>query len=74
MSSACVLPYRPVTVEQARQNQALLCRKLDRWQVSYLADGGSMDGKGYGCKIRGIEERDSLDSILCLKNSQPTSP
>lgn len=53
-----------VTVNEAVQYRNDLCNKLGQWDIVRLADGGSMDGPGYDCKVRGEDTR-SLGNALC---------
>lgn len=53
-----------VTVNEAVQNRQELCSQLGTWDIVRLADGGSMDGPGYDCKVRGQDTR-SLGNAIC---------
>jgi hypothetical protein len=55
-----------VTYKEAVENQALLSKKLDTWDIAKLADGGSMDGPGYNSKIREKDDR-SFGHALCKR-------
>ena len=54
---------------QATANQQDVCKVLGEWYIARLAGGGSMDGPGYGCKIRPADER-SLGHSLCAVVAQ----
>jgi FtsP/CotA-like multicopper oxidase with cupredoxin domain len=54
---------------QATANQQEVCKALGEWYIARLAGGGSMDGPGYGCKIRPADER-SLGHSLCAVGAQ----
>jgi len=54
---------------QATANQQEVCKALGQWYIARLAGGGSMDGPGYGCKIRPADER-SLGHSLCAVVAQ----
>lgn len=53
-----------VTAQDALANQDAYCQLLGDYDIIRLANGGSMDGPGYGCKIR-YEDRRSLGGVLC---------
>ena len=57
-------PRRHVTVAQARANVTLLCPLLAEWDIVRLAGGGSMDGRGYQCKVHEHDARE-LGFSLC---------
>jgi hypothetical protein len=59
-----------VTEQEALVNQNAYCNILGDYDIVRLADGGSMDGPGYGCNIR-YEDRRDLFGVLCraLKTS-----
>jgi hypothetical protein len=61
-----------VTQQEAQANQAAYCNLLRQWDILRLANGGSMEGSGYGCNIR-YEDRRDLGGALCtaLQNSEP---
>jgi hypothetical protein len=61
-----VCPQQHVTVAEARANADRLCPLLDEWDIVRLADGGSMDGRGYKCKVHEHDQR-SLGFSLCRK-------
>ncbi|MFT3914707.1 MAG: hypothetical protein QM704_11475 [Anaeromyxobacteraceae bacterium] len=61
---ACPGGYLPVTIGEVDAHRDAVCGRLDRWDVAWLAGGASMDGPGYGCKVRGREER-QLGHVLC---------
>ncbi|MFO0581488.1 MAG: hypothetical protein U0229_04370 [Anaeromyxobacter sp.] len=61
---ACPGGYLPVTIGEVDAHRDAVCGRLDRWDVAWLAGGASMDGPGYGCKVRGREER-RLGHSLC---------
>jgi len=51
-----------VAQAQARRNE--ICQQLGEWFIARLANGGSMDGPGYGCQIRSADTR-SLGHTVC---------
>jgi hypothetical protein len=53
-----------VTPQEALANQNAYCALLGDYDIIRLANGGSMDGPGYGCKIR-YEDRRDLGGVLC---------
>ncbi|HYX37573.1 MAG TPA: hypothetical protein VE954_31105, partial [Oligoflexus sp.] len=57
-----------VGTDLARANQDSYCQKLGTWDIVRLADGGSIDGPGYGCGIRDADTRD-LGHSLCANLS-----
>lgn len=76
--SQASMPYRPVrvvgevcpqgmghvTVDEARSRRTQLCGLLDTWDIARLANGGSMDGRGYSCGDRPSDSR-QLGHSLC---------
>ena len=57
-----------LTPEEARRNQRQACNELGEWDIARLAGGGSMDGPGYGCRIRNNDNRRLGDS-LCISGN-----
>ncbi len=41
------------------------CAYLSTWDIARLANNASMDGRGYGCKVRPDDNR-SLGASLCV--------
>ena len=66
----CPAAYNLLTPQEATADQANVCRMLGSWYIVRLAGGGSMDGPGYGCKIRSQDSR-SLGQSLCKKQFGP---
>lgn len=69
----CPSGYSPATAAQARGDQQAACSVLSQWAIARLAGGGSMDGRGYGCKIRDRDTR-RLGDTLCHRAAAPTPP
>lgn len=61
------------TYAQAVQNKTEYCAALGKWNIVRLANGGSMDGSGYGCGAKQSDSR-GLGSILCVDNAVPPTP
>jgi hypothetical protein len=59
-------PGLAVTVAEAQQRQQELCQLLGRWDIARLANGGAMDGPGYGCQVREVDAR-ALGNALCRR-------
>ena len=59
-------PGPHVTPAEARANATQLCAQLDQWEIVRLANGGSMDGPGYQCKVRDHDTRE-LGASLCRR-------
>lgn len=53
-----------LSLEEARAHARAICSALPDWHIVRLANGGSMDGPGYGCGIRDDDER-GLGHSLC---------
>jgi hypothetical protein len=53
------------TPQEARSNTNKACAALGTWYIVRLAGNGSMDGSGYGCKIRDKDSR-NLGGSLCV--------
>ena len=64
VKGSCSQGYINVGINEALRNRAQLCNILGQWDIARLADGGSMDGPGYDCKIRGKDTR-QLGNSLC---------
>jgi hypothetical protein len=62
----CPSGYTVADSMVARANQSAICSMLDTWDIARLADGGSMDGPGYGCEIRDADERE-LGHTVCVQ-------
>lgn len=62
----CPTGYSHVSLSEAADinNRDKLCNILGKWDIARLANGASMDGKGYGCKVRSDEIR-GLGHSLC---------
>jgi hypothetical protein len=65
---SCPTGYQLATPQQARAQVQRACGVLGEWYIARLAGGGSMDGRGYQCKIRDADTR-SLGNSLCSKVS-----
>lgn len=59
-----------VTYQEALQNKTEYCAAVGQWNIVRLANGASMDGKGYGCGAKQSDTR-GLGSILCKDNALP---
>ena len=80
--NSCPSNQRLISLEEAEYHakNSGLCSRLPYWGIVRIADGGSMDGSGYGCKIRRHNSRvlnesicidsDLSDSHLSLEESQ----
>lgn len=64
--TSCASGYSLASPTEARANQSAMCSKLGAWDIARLADGGSMDGPGYGCTVRDVDTR-SLGHSVCKK-------
>lgn len=53
-----------VSYAEAVAHKDALCGKLDKWDIRRLGDGGAIDGKGYGCKIREKDPR-KMGGAVC---------
>jgi hypothetical protein len=53
------------TPQEAKANTKQACAVLGTWHIARLAGNGSMDGSGYGCKIRDTDSR-TLGDSLCV--------
>jgi hypothetical protein len=53
-----------VTYAEALANQSALCAMLGTWFIARLAEGGSIDGPGYKCRMRPHDPR-VLGHSLC---------
>jgi WD40 repeat protein len=63
---ACLAGSRPVTHTEAQGAAQGLCPLLGEWASVRLADGRSMDGGGYGCKVRTVADDRTLGQVLCV--------
>lgn len=68
----CPAGQSPVEPMRARADVGRMCNSLGTWYIARLAGGGSMDGPGYGCKIRDYDDRD-LGHTLCAP-ARPLRP
>lgn len=66
----CASGTSAVTYAEALQNKTAYCAALGQWSIVRLANGASMDGKGYGCGAKQSDTR-GLGSILCKDNAVP---
>jgi hypothetical protein len=62
----CPSGYTVASSTAVRANASLICNHLGTWDVGRLSGGGSMDGSGYGCRIRERDAR-SLDHTICVE-------
>lgn len=64
----CPTGYSHVSLSEAVDNnvRSKLCNILGEWDIARLANGASMDGKGYGCKVRSDDNR-GLGNSLCKR-------
>jgi hypothetical protein len=69
---ACPPGSTHVSFDEANAQRDAICRQLGQWDIARLANGGSMDGPGYGCKTRPSDTR-QLGHSLC-KPSPATEP
>ena len=60
----CPVGYAPLPVDEATATAETLCPLLGQWHIARLADGGSMDGPGYGCGVR-VSDARPLGHTLC---------
>jgi len=60
----CPAGQRLLTYDEAMAQGDQVCRTLGPWYIARLADGGSMDGPGYGCEVRRSDDR-SLGHSVC---------
>ena len=56
--------YRLVTYNEALHHTKQLCSILHQWDIARLANGASMDGPGYGCKVRPDDSRTLGNAIV----------
>ena len=56
-----------VSYNEALRHEKELCSILGQWDIARLANGASMDGRGYGCKIRPDDSRTLGNAILSIK-------
>lgn len=69
--TACPSGYTLASPEEARENQSTVCAMLGTWDIVRLANGGSMDGPGYGCSVRTMDSR-GMGESLCKQVQQFT--
>ena len=63
----CPARYDHLTLSQATQHKTAICNEiLASFDIARLANGGSMDGSGYDCKMRADDTR-SLGDSLCIR-------
>ncbi|CAC9613968.1 hypothetical protein [uncultured Gammaproteobacteria bacterium] len=62
-NNTCPSSQRLITFEEANKKQDI-CNKLPYWGIVRIANNGSMDGAGYGCKARKKDTR-NLGASLC---------
>lgn len=62
----CPAGYTLVTYDEAKANTQKLCSIMGTWDIARLEGMGSMDGPGYGCKVREHDSRD-LGNSLCVQ-------
>lgn len=55
-----------VSFAEASRHSNRVCSRLGEWEIVRLAGGGSMDGRGYGCKRRRNDTR-ALGAVLCRR-------
>lgn len=65
----CPAGYKLATPQLARSKVQKACGVLGTWYIARLAGGGSMDGRGYQCKIRDKDTR-GLGNSLCSKGAE----
>lgn len=65
----CPTGYSHVSLSEAadNNNRDKLCNILGEWDIARLANGASMDGKGYGCKVRSDDNR-GVGHSLCKRS------
>lgn len=69
VGTSCPAGSAPATYAQAVKHGAAFCGVLGTWTIARLADGGSMDGGGYGCGARPVDDR-GMGHILCVDTPQ----
>lgn len=69
----CPAGQAPISPVEARADLAATCNSLGTWYIARLAGGGSMDGPGYGCKVRSYDDR-ALGHTLCAPISARPVP
>lgn len=69
----CAPDERLLSAYEARRDLRRVCRSLDRWAIARLAGGASMDGPGYGCKVRDYDRR-RLGHSVCVDAPRATRP
>lgn len=60
----CPAGYAPLPAAEATAALDTVCPLLGQWHTARLADGGSIDGPGYGCAVRAEDPR-PLGHTLC---------
>ena len=63
--ASCRPGFKLATPNQVRRSNSAACSKLGQWDIVRLAGGGSMDGPGYGCKVR-LKDTRPLGHSLCV--------
>lgn len=70
--SPCPSGYSLVNPDEVKANYTGICSMLDSWDIVRLANGVSLDGPGYGCKMRANDAR-KLGHSLCKQPTQFTA-
>lgn len=65
---ACTGDDRLVSINEARQNRAIICNQLGDWDVARLAGNASFSGAGNKCEIRAKDLRELGKSICTRKD------
>ncbi len=65
---SCPAGARLVTHTEALADPQRLCQLLDPWLIVRLANGRSMDGPAYGCKIQTNVDNQAIRDLLCVPN------
>ncbi|MDE1460687.1 hypothetical protein [Spartinivicinus poritis] len=70
--SPCSSGYSLVNPNEVKANYTDICSMLGSWDIVRLANGASLDGPGYGCKMRANDTR-KLGHSLCKQPTQFTA-
>ena len=62
----CGASQRPVAVREVKARPQDFCKLMGEWEITRLADGGSLSGSGYKCEIKENDTR-QLGSTLCAR-------
>ncbi|TSC32763.1 hypothetical protein [Corallococcus sp. Z5C101001] len=62
--TACPSGYTLASPEEARANSSAICAQMGTWDIARLANGGAIDGPGYGCGVRTFDAR-GLGNSIC---------